>query len=109
VAGAISVCRTSESLLPGETITVEYPVVFPERASVGHVGLQFQAELSLWESMLSTLFKRNEQWTSTMFIWPPSSVTDAETEVAGAQPDATGDGCSAAPPDYEMRIGPSTS
>lgn len=66
-----AICTTSTIFYPGETTKVDYPIVFPGGAFVGHVGVQLHAKFSFWERVLSTRFKPNEQWTTTIFISPP--------------------------------------
>jgi hypothetical protein len=44
------ICEQTKYVYPGETMTVEHPLVFEDCHSVGHVGLQFRAELNAFES-----------------------------------------------------------
>jgi len=65
------ICTTTKYIYPGETMTVDYPIIFPDLALIAHVGLQFRAKLSLPQRILCNYwFRPQEQWTTTMFVWP---------------------------------------
>jgi hypothetical protein len=70
------VLSSTKVFFPGEATTVDYPIVFPKGLFVAHVGLQLCAKLNFWERILSTT-KRQEQWTTTIFIWPPTQNEEA--------------------------------
>ncbi len=66
-------------------MTVEHPIVFEDCHSVAHVGLQFRAELNPVASVLGNLwFKREEQWTTTMFVWPNCNQANPPSLLSGA-------------------------
>ena len=79
------ICTTTKYVYPGDTITVDHPILFPENQCVGHVGLQFRTKLSLLQSILFNYWpKRKEQWTTTIFVWPEHQQDCQKSSLGGA-------------------------
>ena len=64
------ICKTTEYLYPGETVSVERPLVFPTSETVAHVGLKFRTALSWFGAVVSRVRNRKVDWTTTAFIVP---------------------------------------
>lgn len=65
---ATPIWTSSRYLYPGETVSVERPLLLSDLSTIAHVGIKYRALLSPFGKLVSLLREPQVDWTTTVFI-----------------------------------------